>query len=288
MTVENSDWRNRPTEISEITLDQNISHVIFADENGHADMNEVIQKFRSGEAIDDGSKYFALTTALFKIADLERVRQDTLAIKSKFWPPNGCFEYRKGGVMKVTFHSREIRNRKEAFADKVINYDDFILDLSKSLKDFETIITSAFINKHELFRRYGHSSYDSYELAVTFVMERLVCFQIKHNESAIIILENRGKREDKQILQAIMKLINYGNAYVRSSEFARIKGVYFNPKRPDLEPDKSYFGLEIADLYSYPIYKHCRSGTRDKAFEITELKIYGYPKYLTKGLKIFP
>lgn len=47
-------------------------------------------------------------------------------------------------------------------------------------------------------------------------------------------------------------------------------------------------GLEIADLFSYPIHKFIKRNVKDKAFLMFENKIVGYPNYKNKGIKIFP
>lgn len=67
---------------------------------------------------------------------------------------------------------------------------------------------------------------------------------------------------------------------------SRVCGVYFNSKWAN---DKhSYIGLEIADLFAYPIHRYMRSGVKGKDFEIVEPKIYGYPNRIKFGLLSYP
>ena len=68
---------------------------------------------------------------------------------------------------------------------------------------------------------------------------------------------------------------------------SKISGVYFNPKWNE-EYSSTYVGLEITDLFSYPIHKFVKRNTKDKAFLIFEDKIVGYPNYKNKGIKTFP
>ena len=87
----------------------------------------------------------------------------------------------------------------------------------------------------------------------------------------------------------INKVINHtGTKKISSKELrTKIDGVYFNPKWNE-EYSSTYVGLEITDLFSYPIYKYIKRNTKDKAFLIFEDKIVGYPNYENKGIKIFP
>lgn len=63
--------------------------------------------------------------------------------------------------------------------------------------------------------------------------------------------------------------------------------MYFNPKWNE-EYSSTYVGLEITDLFSYPIHKYVKRNTKDKAFLTFEDKIVGYPNYKNKGIKTFP
>ena len=103
------------------------------------------------------------------------------------------------------------------------------------------------------------------------------------------MLEARGKDEDKELLDHISKVINTtGTKKISSKELkSKIDGVYFNPKWNE-EYSSTYIGLEITDLFSYPIHKYIKRNTKDKAFLIFEDKIVGYPNYKNKGIKIFP
>ena len=103
------------------------------------------------------------------------------------------------------------------------------------------------------------------------------------------MLEARGKEEDKELLEHISKVINKtGTKKISSKELqSKIDGVYFNPKWNE-EYSSTYVGLEITDLFSYPIHKYVKRNSKDKAFLTFEDKIDGYPNYKNKGIKIFP
>ena len=79
-----------------------------------------------------------------------------------------------------------------------------------------------------------------------------------------------------------------GEKFISNNEFKKkIKGVYFNPKW-NKEYSSTYVGLEIVDLFSYPIYQYVKYQKTNPAFEVLLHKISGYPDFVNKGLKIFP
>ena len=49
-----------------------------------------------------------------------------------------------------------------------------------------------------------------------------------------------------------------------------------------------FTGLEIADLFSYPIHQYIKYKKINPAFEILKYKIDKYPNFYNKGLKLFP
>lgn len=131
-------------------------------------------------------------------------------------------------------------------------------------------------------------TYNVYDVAFDFLLERYI-YVTKNNKKGIIILEVRGKDKDKELLKHINKVINKsGTKKICVRELrTKIKGVYFNPKWDD-EYSFTYVGLEIADLFSYPIHKLVKINKKDRAFIVFEDKIVGYPNYKNKGIKIFP
>lgn len=110
-----------------------------------------------------------------------------------------------------------------------------------------------------------------------------------NNHKCEIILESRGKSEDKELLNQIKYLFDHGNTYFSSNDFKKISGIFFNPKWSKMHnAQKSYWGLELADLCAYPIHKYFIYGTKDKAFLTLEQKIYNYPTVNGYGFKKFP
>lgn len=186
----------------------------------------------------------------------------------------------------VCFHSRDIRKHDNCFNDSIINYEKFMIDLTDSMKNIKCKIISISINLYEYLKEgYTHNVYN---VAFDFLLERYI-YATDNNKKGVIMLEARGKNEDKELLEHIEKVINKtGTKKISSRELqAKIEGVYFNPKWNE-EYSSTYVGLEITDLFSYPIHKYVKRNIKDKAFLTFENKIDGYPNYKNKGIKIFP
>lgn len=283
--MQNNDWMKRPIFINELDNNTSISHVAFMDENGDSNMKHIRQSFWEGGKTDETNNYFTLTSVLYKINEMEDVKNSFINLKNKYWE-NGVYKY-KDKEKRVCFHSREIRNQKPPFSNNDIPYYKFIEDLTNLMSNLPISIVSSTINKKELFNRYTLYSHDPYELSLTFILERLVR-KIRPNDELIIILEARGKKEDKKLLNHMVEIIKNGTQYVSIKQFGKIKGIYFNGKRPRNEPLKSYYGLESADLCSHPIHRYTIDKVKNKAFITIEPKIHGYKNYHGRGIKIFP
>ena len=279
----NSNWRNRPTTID--YLSRSIDYVISIDESGSAHLRQVLKAKRNGTEAADSEKHFTVTACSIAMTNFETARDMVMELKQKYWK-DALFEY-EGTNKRVCFHSREIRGRMGAFSPNFIDYDSFILELSQMMADIPLTLYASHIDKVRHVNQYVYPA-SPYDLCMTFVLERIVR-DIPDNASCIVILEARGPKEDRELLNQIKSLLDQGNQYYPSDYFHKIKGVYFNPKWCQRANEQmSYWELELADLCAYPIQKYFVYGTRDKAFEILLPKVSCYPNINGKGLKSFP
>lgn len=279
----NSNWRNRPTTIDYVSKD--ITWVVAIDESGNPDLRYIQKAVKNGRQINDGDKQFTVTACAIKIDDFASVRDMVMDVKYKYWD-NAMFNY-KGTNKRICFHSKEIRERRGAFNPSTIDYESFIKDVSSLIDKIPMRLYSANIDKWKHVNQYKYPT-DPYDLCLNFVLERLM-FDTGPNDTCYIILEARGKKEDKELLNRIKHLIDHGNNLNSANKFSKIKGVYFNPKWCQAEQEqKSYWELELADLCAYPIHKFLSYGKKDDAFKVLEKKICGYPRIIGRGLKSFP
>ena len=278
-------WWNNPKKID--FWENDIDYVMFVDENGSAGkLTDISKKITNAEKIDENDRFFTVTGCIFTKENYLSARSDIEELKNKYWinsmycdSKNKCNKY-------VCLHSREIRRHDKAFNDKLINHNNFTNDLTCVLKNVDCTIISITIDLVNYLKR-RHTE-NIYEKAFDLLIERYI-YATNSNKKGIIILEARGKEEDKTLLKHIYKIINLkGEKFISNNEFKKkIKGVYFNPKW-NKEYSSTYVGLEIVDLFSYPIYQYVKYQKTNPAFEVLQHKISGYPDFVNKGLKIFP
>lgn len=278
-------WYDRPISIE--YHPKNLDCTIFIDENGHNNLKHCMNAINNGNSVDIGERYFTLTGCIILKEDLKNIKHDINLIKNKYWD-NGTFKY-KDEIRRVCFHSRDIRKEKPPFYFREQSKQkSFYTDINNFIENTNMQIISANIDKYKLCFNY-YNPFCPYELGIIFILERYYYFLKENNFKGNIILEGRGKNEDFALLQKFkdILLIN-GTRYINSEEFSNyITGVYFNSKWN--ENKLTYFGLEIADLCSYPIHKYFRNNKKPNInFNILKNKIRNYPNFDGSGIKFFP
>ncbi|MBH8600531.1 DUF3800 domain-containing protein [Thermoactinomyces sp. CICC 23799] len=283
------EWWEKPTLIDYWPKD--VDSLMALDENGTTDLQFVSKNlldylFNKKNSDLDHNKWFTITGIVMDHDQYPSFRHNIIELKKQYWE-NGLYHY-KDGLKRVVFHSREIRKRLGPFNPKLIKYNEFITDISKLIKNTTFSIYSSSINKAKHVLKYS-DPFPVYTLCLEFIVERYCRKLNEENKNGILLLESRGKKEDKIILAHIINILKHGNWLWSSSHFSRIKGVYFNPKWSMQQSSKaSYILLELADLVSYPIHKYVKTENKDKAFNIIEPKFFNYPNISGFGLKVFP
>jgi hypothetical protein len=190
----------------------------------------------------------------------------------------------------VILHSREIRKCEGAFQ---ILFDlelkaKFYKDLNRILGRGQYSLIGSGVNKEEHVKRYGKGARDPYALSLFFVLERTIFYLNTADKTSTveILVEQRGKREDGQLLAHFNSILDQGTYYVPSGNFkARVRRLSFHAKKENI------VGLQIADLCAYPLARHLVSPSEPYVpFDIIKGKLYCSPKGQTEGwgLKVFP
>lgn len=279
------DWYEKPQKI--IKWDKDIDYFMFVDENGTPNrVGNLLNKIINKKTITIDEKYFTITGCIFTKTNFIVAREKSKELKRKFWNNGMFFDNKNNKERFVCFHSREIRRHDNAFNDIFINHNEFTNELTKFLKSVDCIIISITIDLEKYI--INNYKYNIYETAFDFLLERYI-YATGNNKKGVIMLEARGKDEDKKLLKHIYDVITKsGRKNIKPMELKnKIKGIYFNPKWND-EFTSTYIGLEIADLFSYPIHQYVKLKKENPAFLVLETKIYGFPNYKNKGVKIFP
>ena len=283
--VEETKWYDYPQKIK--YWESDIDYVMFIDENGNSNaINNISKKIANNEPISDDEKYFTITGCIFEKKHYSKMRNNVRKLKEKYWNDGYYFDTKHNETRYVCLHSREIRMHTGAFNDSLIDYLAFMEDLSNTLKKIKCNIISVSIDLEKYVREIKEKPV--YEVAFDLLLERYVYSTNKHKKG-IIMLESRGKEDDKELLKHINEIINIkGTKGIKSKELKdKIDGVYFNPKWYG-GYSSTYSGLEIADLFSYPIHQYIKYNKKGSAFEVIEPKINCYPDYKNKGVKIYP
>ncbi len=240
---------------------------LFLDESGDHGLGNIDLQF----------PVFVLCGVLISESSYKIIENNLNEIKRNFW-----------GDKKVIIHSSDIRKCEKEFQilfdlELKKNFYEAINNLITN-SDY-TIIASA-INKQRYIQKYGKLSDDVYEISLSFLIERSVFYLDSiHNldKQLKIIIERRGRKEDKKLDDHFQKLCAKGTGFVDAN---RLKSynieITFCDKQDDLT------GLQLADLLAYPIARHTMDPNRaNPAFDILANKFYtkDNKRY---GLKIFP
>ncbi len=192
------------------------------------------------------------------------------------------------GNKEVILHSRDIRKHEKEFQ---IFFDMekkelFYTELNKIIQQSTYRILASAIDKEKYIKKYGRLSNDVYEVALSFIIERAIFSmdEIRVDSKQLdIIIEKRGKKEDKQLDEHFQRLLARGTGFVTSERLKEINvKIHFRDKKDNIN------GLQMADLLAYPIARYVMDTKRaNPAFDVLESKIYtkGEKRY---GLKIYP
>lgn len=266
---------------------EDVEYIMSIDENGTHELKGIHKAIRDGRPVSMDDKYFTVTGVVLARADFPVFRKSIVSLKSKYWPPEGKFIYENETTPKrICFHSREIRRFTGPFDYRNVDRENFLNDLSTLIESTPFTIYSSTIDKERHCKKYT-DPWPVYNLCLDFILERFCIYLKQKSAKGIVLLEARGKVEDKAILTSINGLRKHGFLwFYQESHYKRLIGTYFNPKWS--YNNNTFISLELADLVSYPIHKFCKYGTKDQAFESIQTKLCNYPKYMGYGLKTFP
>ncbi|MFH1825071.1 MAG: DUF3800 domain-containing protein [Candidatus Firestonebacteria bacterium] len=215
------------------------------------------------------------------------IKEDKLNILKK---DINDFKHRYFKTETVILHSREIRKCEGAF-QILFNLDikaKFYADLNQILAQAEYTVIGSGINKENYIKKYGKDAKDPYSISLSFVVERMIfCLDKVDKDAQIeIIVEKRGKNEDRMLASHFNSIIDRGTFYVtRERMHSKITSFGFLDKK-----DNS-IGLQLADLIAYPLARRLINPSEPYIpFEVVKDKIYcnDSGEYEGWGLKLFP
>jgi len=248
---------------------QNRKHYFFLDETGDHGLS----------FIDENFPIFLLSGCLFESAEYEKITREINTFKQEFFK-----------TTEVVLHSRDIRKCDGSFQ---ILFDlglkkRFYKHLNAIIFNSNFTVIAVAIDKKKHIEKYGKIADNPYAICLSYILERLVfCTDQNPKDPTVsIVIEKRGKKEDKQLLAHYNSVLDRGTFHVDASRFKqRITDFTMMTKRDN------NIGLQIADLCAYPIARHVLNSEEPYIpFKIIEGKLRkgNDGKVDGYGLKIFP
>jgi hypothetical protein len=227
--------------------------------------------------VNPGFPVFLLCGVIISYEDYKYLRESFNAVKVELWKDK-----------KVIFHCRDIRKCEKEF-QILFDLDKkaiFYAGLNQALSVTNYRIIASAIQKDLYIEKFGRLSNDVYELGLSFIIERAIfCLdELRLTNPALeIVIEKRGKLEDKKLHEHFQRLLSRGTNYVKPDRLQEYKlSILFQRKTANIN------GLQLADLVAYPIARYVIDPKRaNPSFEVIQDKFYakGGKRY---GLKVFP
>jgi hypothetical protein len=242
-------------------------YYLFIDESGDHGLRN----------LDPSFPVFNLCAVLFSRQSYDEADENINSLKREFW-----------GDKSVVFHSTDIRRCRKEF-QILLDLElkaKFISHLNSIMNGSDYTVFSSGVRKEDFIKKFGKLHRNIYEVCLSFIIERLVFFmddQPQEGKAVKIVMEERGKKEDRTLKESFNRLMQTGTGFVTP---ARLKAIgleiHFRSKAKNIN------GLQISDLIAYPIAQYILDPKRaNPAFDIIKSKIYN-KNGKVYGLKISP
>lgn len=156
-------------------------------------------------------------------------------------------------------------------------------ELTDLIRNTPFVLFVVGIRKDKLSYQYVHAQ-NPYDLALEFVMERLVQWMEQQGQDGIPLLaESRGRNEDNELKAAFFDLISRGTRFVTAERFQKCRiTLDFHDKR------KNIGGIQLADLCAHPAAREMlKPGQANRAFAAVQQHLHRV-RGSAYGWKVFP
>lgn len=210
---------------------------LFIDEVGHHDM----------KATDDPNRrYLGLTGVIMELGYAEHEFTDAMnALKQELF-----------GRTDFVLHRRDILDKKQD-PFKILNdvkvrerFDALLLTL---IKDAKYRCITAHIDKKEHREKYVVWQFQPYHYCMTVMLERYVQALDRVGIVGDVMVESRGKKENKQLAKSYRRIVERGTDHVPATLFQKrltSKEIKIRPKGNNIA------GLQLADLIANPACRY--------------------------------
>ena len=182
-----SNWWDYPQKIK--YWEPDVDYVMFIDENGTSErISNISKKIKNNIKIEEDEKYFTITGCIFIKENYVLLNDNIRNLKNKYWTNGYYYDSRYNQSRYVCLHSRDIRRHDGAFNDIIIDYSNFIDDLSIVLKNINCKIISVSVNLEEYVKKGDLDNV--YNKAFDLLLERYI-YVTKNNKNVRIKRKKR-------------------------------------------------------------------------------------------------
>jgi hypothetical protein len=155
----------------------------------------------------------------------------------------------------VILHRKEIKDSKGKFRrlKDPQKREAFDRDLLQFLKQMEYTIILVVMDKKAHKEKYGERSFHPYNFSLAIMLERYYYFLKERNARGDVMIEGRGKEENKELIETYNTIYTKGTDYISDKEFQEVltsKEIKIKNKTQNIA------GLQICDLLAHPL-KQC-------------------------------
>jgi hypothetical protein len=160
------------------------------------------------------------------------------------------------GCTNIVLHRRDIIDRKKApftfLEDAAVRerFNALLLDL---IEDAKYKAITAHIDKKEHRERYVVWQFQPYHYCMTVMLERYVQFLERSDAVGDVMVESRGKKENKQLSKSYRRIVEKGTDHVPARLFQhRLTSRELKIK----SKSENVAGLQLADLLASPACRY--------------------------------
>lgn len=241
----------------------------------------------SGDTIplsQKGKKFLILTGCIIFEEDIPQIERDFRDIKTKFFQDPDV-------EVKSNFLRYANPDLKESSPIKLhdrTKYDELEKDVSQFLSNLPVTLFSVVIDKSSYWEQYP--SQNPYDIAYIFLLERFQMFLEEKKAYGICIIDPREGQVEKSFIGQELDRIHNKMRWHKDGFWTQCPNII---ERLLFSTSDKTVGIQIADMYCYPIYHIFEyNKTKDAYWRFKELSL---PKLYQKdgkldglGLKFFP
>ena len=214
-------------------------YTIYIDENG-----------TGNNSYSKNDRFLALTGVIIELDyDKNQINSSFASFKQKHQITNSLL------------HREDIINKKKGYEflsdpTKQKSFDKDLLDLiSQTQFTCLTVVIDkeSFVNQYKVWRKHP------YHYCIEVLIERFILFLEEKNCSGKMIIESRGKKDDKTLKSSYDYFMKNGTDFISSNRIVcKINASLEISTKPITLKNKIY-GLELADIVSHPSMHYVRN-----------------------------